>query len=256
MAELTPMMQQYLNTKEQNPDCLLFFRLGDFYEMFGEDANWGRVLCAIGYAGADVDVNKVAVCFRSNKGTVRVCENGAGIEFSEEQATEVEKVYMEMARIESEEGLDAAREYQEAHQEVFDTYKGEIAAVIGQPYMHGNFMDNVLPEKDFWQKVRKKCTDEGTVLIVDDVISTGESLRAIEHLVEAAGGNIVGRMAILAEGEAQERSEVFSERVEFLDIFREVITAGFRQYANAMLNGKDAETVAALKEWINTRDAI
>jgi len=38
MAELTPMMQQYLNTKEQNPDCLLFFRLGDFYEMFGEDA--------------------------------------------------------------------------------------------------------------------------------------------------------------------------------------------------------------------------
>ena len=38
MAELTPMMQQYLNTKEQNPDCLLFFRLGDFYEMFGDDA--------------------------------------------------------------------------------------------------------------------------------------------------------------------------------------------------------------------------
>ena len=60
----------------------------------------------------------------------------------------------------------------------------------------------------------------------------------------------------LPEGDAQERSEVFSERVEFLDIFREVITAGFRQYANAMLNGKDSETVAALKEWINTRDAI
>ena len=54
-------------------------------------------------------------------------------------------------------------------EKVFDKYKGEIAAVIGQPYMHGNFMDNVLPEKDFWQKVRKKCTDEGTVLIVDDV---------------------------------------------------------------------------------------
>ena len=60
----------------------------------------------------------------------------------------------------------------------------------------------------------------------------------------------------LPEGEAQERSEVFSERVEFLEIFREVIVAGFRQYANAMLNGKDAETVAALKEWINSRDAI
>ncbi len=54
-------------------------------------------------------------------------------------------------------------------QEVFDTYKGEIAAVIGQPYMHGNFMDNILPQKDFWQKVRKLCTDAGTVLIVDDV---------------------------------------------------------------------------------------
>ena len=38
MAELTPMMQQYLQIKEQNPDCILFFRLGDFYEMFAEDA--------------------------------------------------------------------------------------------------------------------------------------------------------------------------------------------------------------------------
>ena len=52
---------------------------------------------------------------------------------------------------------------------VFDAYPGEIAAVIGQPYMHGNFMDNELPADGFWQKVRKKCTDEGTVLIVDDV---------------------------------------------------------------------------------------
>lgn len=54
-------------------------------------------------------------------------------------------------------------------QQVFDTYRGEIAAVISQPYMHGNFMDNQLPEKDFWQKVRKLCTDEGTVLVIDDV---------------------------------------------------------------------------------------
>ena len=52
---------------------------------------------------------------------------------------------------------------------VFDTYRGEIAAVIGQPYMHGNFMDNELPAKGFWQKVRKKCNEEGTVLVVDDV---------------------------------------------------------------------------------------
>ena len=52
---------------------------------------------------------------------------------------------------------------------VFEEYQGEIAAVIGQPYMHGNFMDNVLPATGFWQKVRKKCTEEGTVLVVDDV---------------------------------------------------------------------------------------
>lgn len=53
--------------------------------------------------------------------------------------------------------------------EAFDTYKGQIAAVIAQPYMHNNFMDNSLPQKDFWQKVRKLCTDNDTVLIVDDV---------------------------------------------------------------------------------------
>lgn len=46
------------------------------------------------------------------------------------------------------------------------------------------------------------------VLIVDDVISTGESLKALEKLVEAAGGNIVGRMAILAEGDACKRSDI------------------------------------------------
>ena len=57
--------------------------------MFGADANWGRVLCAIGYAGADVDVDKVDVVFKSESGFVKVCENGAGIEFSEEKAKEV-----------------------------------------------------------------------------------------------------------------------------------------------------------------------
>jgi glutamate N-acetyltransferase/amino-acid N-acetyltransferase len=57
--------------------------------MFGADANWGRVLCAIGYSGADVDVNKVDVAFRSGKGTVAVCKNGAGVEFSEEIAKEI-----------------------------------------------------------------------------------------------------------------------------------------------------------------------
>ena len=54
--------------------------------MFGADANWGRVLCAIGYSGANVDVNKVDVSFRSKAGTVEVCKNGAGVAFSEEVA--------------------------------------------------------------------------------------------------------------------------------------------------------------------------
>ena len=57
--------------------------------MFGADANWGRVLCAIGYSGADVDVNKVDVSFRSAAGQVDVCKNGAGIPFSEEEAKQV-----------------------------------------------------------------------------------------------------------------------------------------------------------------------
>jgi glutamate N-acetyltransferase/amino-acid N-acetyltransferase len=57
--------------------------------MFGADANWGRILCAIGYSGACVDVTKVAVSFRSAKGTIPVCEKGAGIDFSEEIAKEI-----------------------------------------------------------------------------------------------------------------------------------------------------------------------
>ena len=52
---------------------------------------------------------------------------------------------------------------------VFKKYKGEIAAVISQPYMHGNFMDNVLPADGFWKEVRRLCTENGTVLVVDDV---------------------------------------------------------------------------------------
>ena len=57
--------------------------------MFGADANWGRVLCAIGYSGADVDVTKIDVSFRSAKGEILVCKNGAGVEFSEEKAKEI-----------------------------------------------------------------------------------------------------------------------------------------------------------------------
>ena len=57
--------------------------------MFGADANWGRVLCAIGYSGADVDISAVSVSFKSNKGEILVCENGAGVEFSEDKAKEI-----------------------------------------------------------------------------------------------------------------------------------------------------------------------
>ena len=57
--------------------------------MFGADANWGRVLCAIGYSGADVDVNKIDVSFKSAKGVLDVCKNGAGVDFSEEIAKEI-----------------------------------------------------------------------------------------------------------------------------------------------------------------------
>ena len=57
--------------------------------MFGADANWGRVLCAIGYSGAKVDVTKIGMSFRSAKGEIVVCENGAGIPFSEEIAKEI-----------------------------------------------------------------------------------------------------------------------------------------------------------------------
>ena len=57
--------------------------------MFGADANWGRVLCAIGYAGTDTDINKVGVVFRSEAGDVEVCKDGHGVDFSEEFAKKV-----------------------------------------------------------------------------------------------------------------------------------------------------------------------
>ena len=57
--------------------------------MFGADANWGRVLCAIGYAGADVDVGRVDVAFSSAAGRVEVCRGGAGVPFSEDEAKKV-----------------------------------------------------------------------------------------------------------------------------------------------------------------------
>lgn len=62
------------------------------------------------------------------------------------------------------------------------------------------------------------------VLIVDDVISTGESLHALEELVKAAGGDIVGRMTILAEGDAQDREDiVYLEKLPLFNAKGEII---------------------------------
>ncbi|MBP5303854.1 MAG: bifunctional glutamate N-acetyltransferase/amino-acid acetyltransferase ArgJ [Clostridia bacterium] len=57
--------------------------------MFGADANWGRVLCALGYSKAKIDVEKIDVSFQSVKGTILVCKDGAGVDFSEEKAKEI-----------------------------------------------------------------------------------------------------------------------------------------------------------------------
>jgi len=54
--------------------------------MFGEDANWGRILCAIGYAETEFSIDKVDVVLRSDSGSIEVCKNGAGVEFSEDFA--------------------------------------------------------------------------------------------------------------------------------------------------------------------------
>jgi len=57
--------------------------------IFGSDANWGRVLCAIGYSNADVNVEKVDVSFKSKNGEILVCKNGSGVAFSEEEAKNI-----------------------------------------------------------------------------------------------------------------------------------------------------------------------
>ena len=57
--------------------------------MFGADANWGRVLCAVGYSGVKTDVSRIGVSFASEAGEIEVCQNGAGVEFSEEKAKDI-----------------------------------------------------------------------------------------------------------------------------------------------------------------------
>ncbi|MDF2686147.1 MAG: argJ [Clostridia bacterium] len=79
--------------------------------MFGEDANWGRVLCAIGYSGCDVDIKKIDVDFISENGTVSVCKNGAGVEFSEEIAKKVLSVDEIIIAVNLKDGSSVATAY-------------------------------------------------------------------------------------------------------------------------------------------------
>ena len=57
--------------------------------MFGADANCGRILCAVGYSGAEVDVKKIDVSYRSAKGEILVCQNGCGLAFDEGKAEQI-----------------------------------------------------------------------------------------------------------------------------------------------------------------------
>lgn len=57
--------------------------------MFGADANWGRILCSIGYSNVEVDVEKADVCFSSARGQINVCKSGMGVPFSEEKAKDI-----------------------------------------------------------------------------------------------------------------------------------------------------------------------
>ncbi len=57
--------------------------------MFGADANWGRVICALGYSGVDFDTTKVDISFTSPAGTIAVCKDGAQLEFDEDIAKKI-----------------------------------------------------------------------------------------------------------------------------------------------------------------------
>lgn len=79
--------------------------------MFGADANWGRVLCALGYSGMDVDISKVKVTFKSEGGEVLVCENGAGVGFDEDEAKKVLSCDTVIINIELNDGEGFAEAY-------------------------------------------------------------------------------------------------------------------------------------------------
>ncbi|MGN1409771.1 MAG: bifunctional ornithine acetyltransferase/N-acetylglutamate synthase, partial [Eubacteriales bacterium] len=57
--------------------------------MYGSDANWGRVICALGYSGADIDTSKIDISFESSAGVIDVCKNGGGYPFDEDTAKKI-----------------------------------------------------------------------------------------------------------------------------------------------------------------------
>lgn len=57
--------------------------------VFGHDANWGRILCAMGYSGADFDPEQVDLYFESAAGKLQIIKDGVAVEYSEEQATKI-----------------------------------------------------------------------------------------------------------------------------------------------------------------------
>ena len=77
--------------------------------VFGEDANWGRILCAVGYAEADFDINKVDVDIASRAGSIAVCRSGSGVEFSEEKAAVILKEDEIFVNIELNQGEASAK---------------------------------------------------------------------------------------------------------------------------------------------------
>ena len=99
-----------------------------------------------------------------------------------------------------------------------------IARKVPKLYMSGVFeakVKSITTEKEqhlFLDTAEAAKIKGKRILIVDDVISTGESLHAVEQLVEKAGGNIVGRMAVLAEGEAAARKDILF--LEKLPLFK------------------------------------
>ena len=99
-----------------------------------------------------------------------------------------------------------------------------IARKVPKLYMSGVFeakVKSITTEKEqhlFLDTAEAAKIKGKRILIVDDVISTGESLHAVEQLVEKAGGIIVGRMAVLAEGEASARKDILF--LEKLPLFK------------------------------------